>query len=109
MIGASELKKLEPMVPRSDLKIVAIGGGSGLSILLRGLKQVTRDVVAVVAMSDDGGGSGVLREDLGMLPPIATILRSDRGTIGSSFLNSDALIIDCSAPGGKLPPFCRAL
>lgn len=69
MIRASEIKKLEPMVPRSDLKIVAIGGGSGLSILLRGLKQVTRDVVAVVAMSDDGGGSGVLREDLGMLPP----------------------------------------
>lgn len=56
-------------MPQSDLKIVAIGGGSGLSILLRGLKQVTRDVVAVVAMSDDGGGSGVLREDLGMLPP----------------------------------------
>ena len=69
MIRASEIKKFEPMVPRSDLKIVAIGGGSGLSILLRGLKQVTRDVVAVVAMSDDGGGSGVLREDLGMLPP----------------------------------------
>lgn len=69
MIRAPEIKKIEPMVPRSDLKIVAIGGGSGLSILLRGLKQVTRDVVAVVAMSDDGGGSGVLREDLGMLPP----------------------------------------
>lgn len=59
----------EPLMQHSDLKIVAIGGGSGLSVLLRGLKQVTREIVAVVAMSDDGGGSGFLREDLGMLPP----------------------------------------
>lgn len=69
MSGASISKGNVPMVPSSDLKILAIGGGSGLSVLLRGLKQVTRDVVAVVAMSDDGGSSGVLREDLGMLPP----------------------------------------
>ncbi len=52
-----------------NLKIVAIGGGTGLSILLSGLKKVSYDLVAVVAMADDGGGSGVLREDLGMLPP----------------------------------------
>lgn len=50
-------------------KIVVIGGGTGLSILLRGLKQHTSNITAVVAVSDDGGGSGVLREDLGMLPP----------------------------------------
>lgn len=52
-----------------DLNVVAIGGGSGLSVLLRGLKLVTKNVTAIVTVADDGGGSGVLREDLGMLPP----------------------------------------
>ncbi len=51
------------------MKIVAIGGGTGLSVLLRGLKTITPDITAVVTVADDGGGSGVLREDLGMLPP----------------------------------------
>lgn len=51
------------------LNVVAIGGGSGLSVLLRGLKQVTKNVTAIVTVADDGGGSGILREDLGMLPP----------------------------------------
>jgi len=50
-------------------KIVAVGGGTGLSILLRGLKEVSTEITAVVTVADDGGGSGVLREDLGMLPP----------------------------------------
>jgi len=50
-------------------KIVVIGGGTGLSVLLRGIKKITSDVTAVVSVADDGGGSGVLREDLGMLPP----------------------------------------
>lgn len=50
-------------------KIVAIGGGTGLSVLLRGLKLVTDNLTAIVTVSDDGGGSGVLREDLGMLAP----------------------------------------
>ena len=49
--------------------IVVIGGGTGLSTMLRGLKKYTEDITAVVAVSDDGGGSGVLRNDLGMLPP----------------------------------------
>ncbi len=53
----------------NDIKIVAIGGGTGLSVLLRGLKKITTDITAVVSVADDGGGSGVLREDLGMLPP----------------------------------------
>lgn len=53
----------------SDLRVVAIGGGTGLSVLLRGLKQFTTEVTAVVNVVDDGGGSGRLREDLGMLPP----------------------------------------
>lgn len=53
----------------ADKKIVAIGGGTGLSILLRGLKRVTNNITAIVSVADDGGGSGVIREDLGMLPP----------------------------------------
>lgn len=49
--------------------VVAIGGGTGLSILLRGLKEYTSNITAIVTVADDGGGSGILREDLGMLPP----------------------------------------
>ncbi len=49
--------------------IVAIGGGTGLSTMLRGLKRHIDDITAIVAVSDDGGGSGVLRTDLNMLPP----------------------------------------
>jgi uncharacterized cofD-like protein len=50
-------------------KITIIGGGTGLSVLLKGLKEITTNLSAIVAVSDDGGGSGILREDLGMLPP----------------------------------------
>ena len=50
-------------------RIVVIGGGTGLSTMLRGLKRYTENITAIVSVSDDGGGSGVLREDLGMLPP----------------------------------------
>ena len=50
-------------------KIVAIGGGTGLSVLLRGIKRYTSNITAIVTMSDDGGGSGVIREDMGILPP----------------------------------------
>lgn len=53
----------------SEKKIVVIGGGTGLSILLRGLKKYLYNITAIVTVADDGGGSGVLREDLGMLPP----------------------------------------
>lgn len=53
----------------SEPKVVVIGGGTGLSILLRGLKKFTANITAIVTVADDGGGSGVLREDLGMLPP----------------------------------------
>ncbi len=49
--------------------IVAIGGGTGLSTMLRGLKKHTANLTAIVTMADDGGGSGVLRTDLGMPPP----------------------------------------
>ena len=57
-------------VPRAyGPKIVAIGGGHGLSNLLRGLKQYSRNISAIVTVADDGGGSGMLRQDLGMPPP----------------------------------------
>ena len=55
--------------PGGAPKIVAIGGGHGLSTMLRGLKRYSRDITAIVTMADDGGGSGMLRQDLGMLPP----------------------------------------
>lgn len=50
-------------------RIVVIGGGTGLSVILRGIKKVTGNLTAIVTVADDGGGSGKLREDLGMLPP----------------------------------------
>ena len=50
-------------------KIVAIGGGTGLATLLRGLKEYTRNLTAIVTVADDGGSSGVLRRELGVLPP----------------------------------------
>ncbi len=50
-------------------KIVAIGGGTGLSTMLRGLKSYSSNITAIVTVADDGGGSGVLRSDLGILPP----------------------------------------
>lgn len=51
------------------LKLVAIGGGTGLASLLRGLKPFTSNLVAVVTVSDDGGSSGRLSKELGVLPP----------------------------------------
>ncbi|WP_282198500.1 gluconeogenesis factor YvcK family protein [Collibacillus ludicampi] len=50
-------------------KIVVIGGGTGLSVLLRGLKEYDADITAVVTVADDGGSSGRLRSDLRMPPP----------------------------------------
>ena len=50
-------------------RVVAIGGGTGLSTMLRGLKKYTKNLTAVVTVADDGGGSGMLRRDMGMLPP----------------------------------------
>ncbi|MCH5211666.1 MAG: YvcK family protein [Oscillospiraceae bacterium] len=52
-----------------DLKIAAIGGGTGLSTMLKGLKLHTNKITAIVSVADDGGSSGILRSDMGMLPP----------------------------------------
>lgn len=51
------------------LKIVAIGGGSGLSVFLHGIKEYTSNITAVVTVADDGGSSGRLREQFDVLPP----------------------------------------
>lgn len=50
-------------------KVVAIGGGTGLSMLLKGIKKYTNNVTAIVTVGDDGGSSGRLREEMGILPP----------------------------------------
>jgi uncharacterized cofD-like protein len=50
-------------------RIVAIGGGTGMPSLLRGLKQHTSNITAIVTVADDGGSSGRLRRELGVLPP----------------------------------------
>ena len=51
------------------VKIVTIGGGTGLSSLLSGLKNYTSNITAIVTVADDGGSSGKLREELGIVPP----------------------------------------
>lgn len=67
-------RKMENLIYEKRLlvkgpKIVVVGGGTGLSTMLRGLKYYTSNITAIVTVADDGGGSGDLREDLGMLPP----------------------------------------
>ncbi|MCI9120947.1 MAG: YvcK family protein [Oscillibacter sp.] len=54
---------------KSGPRIAVIGGGHGLSNMLRGLKEYTENLSAIVTVADDGGGSGMLRQDLGMPPP----------------------------------------
>jgi uncharacterized cofD-like protein len=79
---ASEPCEQAPGVPSAPLRVVAIGGGTGLSTLLRGLRRHVAfpdwptpapchisDLAAVVTVTDDGGSSGRLREDFNMLPP----------------------------------------
>ena len=50
-------------------KIVAIGGGTGLSTILRGIKKHTSHITAIVTVSDNGGGSGILRNEMNIIPP----------------------------------------
>ena len=65
-----ENRRISYRVPRKHgPKIAAIGGGHGLSNMLRGLKRYTENISAIVTVADDGGGSGMLRQDLGMPPP----------------------------------------
>lgn len=57
------------MIAGSGPKVVAFGGGHGLSASLSALRQVTDNLTAVVTVGDDGGSSGVIRDELGVLPP----------------------------------------
>ncbi|MCS6918935.1 MAG: YvcK family protein [Fimbriimonadales bacterium] len=50
-------------------RVTVIGGGTGLSTMLRGIKRYTANIVAIVTVTDDGGSSGKLRQELGILPP----------------------------------------
>lgn len=70
--GGAQGDFLETAIRRRKLehgeRLVALGGGTGLSTMLRGLKEYSSNITAVVTMADDGGSSGMLREE-GMLPP----------------------------------------
>lgn len=63
------METISPALWEKGPKIVAIGGGTGLSTMLRGLKRYTKNLTAIVTVADDGGGSGMLRRDIGMPPP----------------------------------------
>ncbi len=70
--------------------VVALGGGTGLSSLLRGLKRRDLDISAVVSVADDGGSSGRLRRELGILPPgdirnVLVALADDESLMGRLF------------------------
>ncbi len=71
--GKEKSTLLETLYMRRKLnrgpKIVAVGGGTGLSMLLKGIKKITNNITAVVTVGDDGGSSGRLREEMGVLPP----------------------------------------
>ena len=78
-------------------RIVAIGGGTGLSTLLRGLKEHTSNLTAIVTVADDGGSSGVLREELG-IPPVGDIRNCIAALADAEPLMSELLAVP--VPGG---------
>jgi uncharacterized cofD-like protein len=63
------MNKGRPTTDRAETNVVVIGGGTGLSVLLRGLKHHTQHITAIITVADDGGSSGKLRRELGILPP----------------------------------------
>ena len=78
-------------------RIVAIGGGTGLSILLRGLKEHTSNLTAIVTVADDGGSSGVLRTSLG-IPPVGDIRNCIAALADAEPLMSE--VLQYRFPGG---------
>ncbi len=57
------------MIRAASKKVVVIGGGTGNFVVLKGLKKFPLDLTAIVSMADDGGSTGILRDELGVLPP----------------------------------------
>jgi uncharacterized cofD-like protein len=84
-------------------RVVAIGGGTGLSTLLRGLKEVTSNLTAVVTVADDGGSSGVLRTELG-IPPVGDIRNCIAALADAEPLMSRLLQYRFPDPDDPLPP-----
>jgi uncharacterized cofD-like protein len=80
-------------------RVVAIGGGTGLSTLLRGLKEHTSNLTAIVTVADDGGSSGALREELG-IPPVGDIRNCIAALADAEPLMSELL-------GYRFPGFTR--
>ena len=69
MSTAPEPVRVVPAVRPLNPRVVALGGGHGLAASLSALRRVTRQLTAIVTVADDGGSSGVLRRDFGVLPP----------------------------------------
>ena len=83
-------------------RIVAIGGGTGLSTLLRGLKEHTSNLTAIVTVADDGGSSGVLREELG-IPAVGDIRNCIVALADAEPMMSEVLQYRFPAPDGGDP------
>jgi uncharacterized cofD-like protein len=79
-------------------RVVAIGGGTGLSSLLRGMKEHTSNLTAIVTVADDGGSSGALREELG-IPPVGDIRNCIAALADAEPLMAD--LLGYRFPGGR--------
>jgi uncharacterized cofD-like protein len=79
-------------------KVVAIGGGTGLSTFLRGMKEHTSNLTAIVTVADDGGSSGALREELG-IPPVGDIRNCIAALADAEPLMSE--LLGYRFPGGR--------
>ena len=79
-------------------RIVTVGGGTGLSTLLRGLKEQTSNLTAIVTVADDGGSSGVLRAELG-IPPVGDIRNCIAALADAEPLMSE--VLQYRFPGGE--------
>jgi len=64
-----QITRTQMLLEKRKPRIVVVGGGTGLSVLLRGLKEFDIDITAIVTVADDGGSSGRLRSDFDMPPP----------------------------------------
>lgn len=124
-----ESLKYEPNDPRrlagGNIKIAVIGGGTGLSVLLKGLKKYSDHISAIVAVTDDGKSSGLLRKEFDILPPgdirkCISALSSDEKLMseimeyrfaddGSSFSGHTLGNIWIAALSKKMGSFARAI